>query len=41
MISLTQTNEYLHHALPPKYHNNLSIYFYNRYDELVKEVLGN
>jgi CRISPR/Cas system endoribonuclease Cas6 (RAMP superfamily) len=41
MVSFTQINEYAHHILPEKFHKNISIYFYNRYNQLVEEILNN
>lgn len=36
IVSFTQINEYAHRILPEKYHKNISIYYYNRYNELIE-----
>lgn len=41
LISFTQINEYAHKILPEKYHKNISIYYYNKYNELIEEILNN
>lgn len=35
LISFSQINEYAHHILPNKFHRNISVYYYNRYNELI------
>lgn len=41
MFGLAQIFDYAHHILPPQLHNNISIYFYNRYRELAEEIISN
>jgi hypothetical protein len=35
IVALTQINEYAHHILPADYRNNISIYYHNRYRQMV------
>jgi hypothetical protein len=38
---LAQINQYAHHVLPTQLHNNISIYFYNRYRHLAQAIIEN
>lgn len=40
IVALTQINEYAHHILPPHLTHNVSIYHYNRYRQMVDELIA-
>lgn len=40
LVSFAQINEYAHRVLPEKYHRNISVYHYNRYGQMLDEILA-